>query len=89
MHSDQSQLQKGIATHGKAARCPLPGKCLLVRARQSLAGLIAQKNALRQITLSEDEILSLRVTTSVTGYFRSLCPVSRICIPTIRFYIAV
>ena len=108
MHSDQSQLQKGIATHGKAVRCPLPGKCLLVRARQSLAaaahgkavrcplpgkcllvrarqslaGLIAQKNALRQITLSEDEILSLRVTTSVTGSLRSLCPVSRIYIPT-------
>ena len=27
-----------------AARCPLPGKCLLVRARQPLAGPIAQKN---------------------------------------------
>ena len=58
MHSDQSQLQKGIAAHGKAARCPLPGKCLLLQARQSLAGLIAQKNVLCQITLSEDEAVS-------------------------------
>ena len=42
------------------------------------------KNVLRQITLSEDEILFLRVTTSVTGSLRSLCPVSRICFLIIR-----
>ncbi len=32
------------AAHGKAVRCTLPGKCLLMQARQPLAGLIAQKN---------------------------------------------
>jgi len=31
------------AAHGKAVRCPLPGKCLLIQARQPLAGLTAQK----------------------------------------------
>ena len=36
----------------------MPGKCLLLQARQSLAGLIAQKNVLCQITLSEDEAVS-------------------------------
>ena len=32
------------AAPGIACRCPLPGKYLPVRARQSLAGRIAQKN---------------------------------------------
>ena len=31
------------AAPGKACRCPLPGKCLLMQARQSPAGCIAQK----------------------------------------------
>ena len=31
------------AAPGKACRCPLPGKCLLIQARQSPAGCIAQK----------------------------------------------
>ena len=32
-----------LPAHGRAVRCPLPCKCLLVQARQPLAGRIAQK----------------------------------------------
>ena len=37
------------AAHGKAVRCTLPGKCLLMQARQPLAGLIAQKGPAHRI----------------------------------------
>lgn len=38
-----SDQRDTLAAHGKADRCPLPGKCLLIQACQPLAGLIGTK----------------------------------------------
>ena len=72
----QARHPLAVSAHGKAARCPLPGKCLPVQARHPLAGLIAQKNVLCQITLSEDEAFPPRY-----HFCYRIVPVSLSCLP--------
>ena len=63
------------AAPGKACRCPLPGKCLPVQARQSLTGRIAQKRGrpLQGILHeSHNEILSFLLSSRLYCRYRNL-----------------